>query len=484
MLVALFLFPIPRLDIGVRFVTVGRIMKYYFRFRLSWNVLLALGIMAPRLWAADDASTASAASAAPAPSTTPAAANSAVAAAASAPATGFWDRDNLLPDWDSWQSNLNDAGWKPFAIWTGEIWDNANGGIRDGIAQTSQLSFGGEADLEKLAGWKGATIRLSFNWIEGNNPNHNTGALASPTYYNPSNQMRLYNFYLKQKLLDDQLTVKIGQMGIDDDFSEPASLGIFLNAGISAAPTIYDQALANGDTTFPQYSVDGPGVFTRYDSKDLPVYGQLGVYMSDPGPDVSNNHGFDWRDGGGAAVLAETGWNYQIMHLPGTIAVGGFYNHGQFTNWDTNAVERGIYGTYGFVTQTLWQKMGADGTTPDSSLVGFAYGGVSGPSTRVGPASDFAMGLNWAGPLPGRPQDTAGLAMLYTRFSPNYTRSAFNPNGPGVTTAAETAMEFTYQIVVTPWFSVQPDAQVIFNPANAGTRATAIVIGLHVAVTF
>ena len=31
---------------------------------------------------------------------------------------------------------------------------------------------------------------------------------------------------------------------------------------------------------------------------------------------------------------------------------------------------------------------------------------------------------------------------------------------------------------------VQPDAQVIFNPANAGTRATAIVIGLHVAVTF
>ena len=74
--------------------------------------------------------------------------------------------------------------------------------------------------------------------------------------------------------------------------------------------------------------------------------------------------------------------------------------------------------------------------------------------------------------------------MLYTGFSPDYTRSAFNPNGPGVTTAGETVLEFTYQAVLTPWFTLQPDAQVVFNPAYAGTRSTAVAFGLRASVTF
>jgi porin len=77
-----------------------------------------------------------------------------------------------------------------------------------------------------------------------------------------------------------------------------------------------------------------------------------------------------------------------------------------------------------------------------------------------------------------------GAALLYTGFSPDFTRSAFNPNGPGVTTAAENVLEFTYQAVLTPWLTVQPDAQVVFNPANAHTRATAVVLGIRATVTF
>ena len=53
-----------------------------------------------------------------------------------------------------------------------------------------------------------------------------------------------------------------------------------------------------------------------------------------------------------------------------------------------------------------------------------------------------------------------------------------------MTTAAETVLEFTYQAVLTPWFTLQPDAQVVFNPANARTRSTAVVFGMRATVTF
>ncbi len=96
----------------------------------------------------------------------------------------------------------------------------------------------------------------------------------------------------------------------------------------------------------------------------------------------------------------------------------------------------------------------------------------------------FSAGVNWYAPLPFAPNDLAGVAVLYTGFSPDYTASAFNPVPLGVMTASETVVEATYQATVTPWLTVQPDLQVIFNPANAVTRATATVVGVRAVVTF
>ena len=222
----------------------------------------------------------------------------------------------------------------------------------------------------------------------------------------------------------------------------------------------------------------------RYDPQDLPFYSMSGIYLSDAGPDVSNNHGFDWHTSNSIALLQEVGWHYHLKSKDDALAVGGFYNDGAFTNWDTGAAQHGIYGVYGLVSQVLLQTKAADGGDPKTVLSGFAYAGWAGPDSRTIPTDCYAAGLNWNGPLPSRPQDTVAIAVLYTGFSSHYTRSAFNPNGPGVSTASETVVELTYQMALTPWFTVQPDAQVIFNPANAGTRATALVVGARATVSF
>jgi porin len=408
-------------------------------------------------------------------------------AAAAEPAeapTGFWDRDHLLDDWGGWRTAANDAGFSPFGTMTTEIWGNVNGGIRNGMTQNMVVNTGFEADLEKLAGWQGATLRASLNWVQGQDPDHNTGAFNNPSGSIAANQVRVYNLYLRQKLFDEQLTIKVGQIGADDDFFQCDDMALFCNGGFGTEPILYGQTLANGDMTIPQYAVDAPGVFVRYDPKDSPFYAMFGEYLSDPGPDVSNNHGFDWKGSNGAVAIGEAGWRYGLAGHDGKIKAGAYYDEGQFTDWNTGQPQRGIYGDYAAIEQTFLETAGKDGGKAQPVLSGYVLGGWAGPNSRVAPDWVLSAALNWNGPCPCRPNDVAGVAVLYTNFSSAYTGSAFNPNGPGVSTAAETVLEFTYQIQVAPWFQVQPDVQVIFNPANAGTRATALVVGARAVVTF
>jgi carbohydrate-selective porin OprB len=220
------------------------------------------------------------------------------------------------------------------------------------------------------------------------------------------------------------------------------------------------------------------------DPKNCPAYSQMAVYLTDAGPDASNNHGIDWHTGNGVMLAGESGVNFHVAQLPGTVAAGAFYMDGKFTNANTGAAQRGIYGVYGFINQTLLQTPATKDAEAQPVLAGYLLGGCAGPDECVGPDCDCGGGVTWFGPLPGRPQDSAGASVLYTGFSPDFTRSAFSPNGPGVTTAGETVLEFTYQAALTSWFVLQPDAQIVFNPANAGTRSTAVAIGLRATLSF
>jgi porin len=366
----------------------------------------------------------------------------AAAATPQAP-VGIWDQPYLLDDAGGWRTKLNAAGWQPFATWSAELWDNARGGIRDGTTDDMLLNAGTEADLQKLAGWDGGTFRISFDLAQSTHPDHNTGELNSPSSIDAADQIRVFELFLRQKLCDDQLTLKIGQIGADADFAQTPGTDLFLNAGLTGQPVMFSQTLANGDPAGPQFPMDAPGIFARLDPKGCPVYTQLGLYLADAGVDTSNNHGFDWHTGNGVLLAGETGGNYHVAQLPGMVAAGAFYMNGQFTNADSGAPQRGIYGVYGFINQTLLQTAGAKGADPSPVLAGYLFGGGAGPDERVGPDCNFGGGVDWYGPLPSRPQDTAGAALLYTGFSPAFTRSAFNPNGPGVTPAGETVLEFT-----------------------------------------
>ena len=123
---------------------------------------------------------------------------------------------------------------------------------------------------------------------------------------------------------------------------------------------------------------------------------------------------------------------------------------------------RGDYGVYGLFDQMLWRYPGDD---PNKGVGVFAL--VSAAPRDRNLANFYAeAGITVFG-IGGRPNDTFGLAAIYSPVSPSVS-------GLGADTAFfektrlpirdyELAVELTYQAKIMPGFYIQPDFQYIFH---------------------
>ena len=89
-------------------------------------------------------------------------------------------------------------------------------------------------------------------------------------------------------------------------------------------------------------------------------------------------------------------------------------------------------------------------------------------------------GFTYSGLLPGRNSDLFGIAFSITRFGDEFLDSISGAGGPAGKT--ERILEITYQIPVSPWMTLQPDLQVIFDPLDG--ESDAVAIGLRFQAAF
>jgi hypothetical protein len=73
--------------------------------------------------------------------------------------------DGMTGNWDGMRSALvAEHGVKIFGSYMAEVWGNTVGGLKQGALYTGLLGFGADVDLEKLIGWKGASIHNNWFW--------------------------------------------------------------------------------------------------------------------------------------------------------------------------------------------------------------------------------------------------------------------------------------------------------------------------------
>jgi porin len=221
---------------------------------------------------------------------------------------------------------------------------------------------------------------------------------------------------------------------------------------------------------------------------------RAGIFAGNAGDQGRNNqHGMRFRLGSdeGALIMAEadykTNTGENAAGLPGTFKLGGFYHTAKFEDFETGKSHRGDYGFYAVADQAVYRepcrccaKDPTDGGDKnEQGLNVFARVGGA-PEDRNIVSNYVEGGLNYKGLLPGRDDDVCGVACSFTRIS-----DEFQSDDAGHAQAHhETVLEFTYQAVLTPWLSVQPDVQYIFNPGAVQKQDDALVAGVRLNLTF
>ena len=424
-----------------------------------------------------------------------------------APSDGsLWQRDRLLGDPGGIRSRIEDAGFTITVQETSEVLGNVTGDTTGAVYEGSTLAAL-QIDTAKAIGLPGGTFRASMYQIHGQGLSaNNLGNLNTVSNIEASPGSRLFDLWYEQSLLGGAVSLRLGQQAADEEFQVSTYGGLFINASFGW-PTLAALALPGGGPAYPLAALGGR--LKLQPREDLTLL--LGVYSGSPArAGQDNTSGTSFVLDQGVFVIGEVQYaintGVTAAGAPGTYKLGAWYNSNAFPDqrYGANGLlladpsssgvplpHSGNYSIYAVADQMVWREPG----TKDEGIGVFAR--ITGASGDRNPVSAFVnAGATWKGAIPGRPDDTIGLGVGYARISDNaraadsdvasFSGSFYPVRGN------ETVLELTYQAAVTPWLTVQPDFQYIFNPGcgqpsvNDPTRkaADAAVLGMRGVVVF
>lgn len=391
-----------------------------------------------------------------------------------------------------YRAYLASRGFSYSLTYIGETFGVVSGGQRRGGIYEGRLDAQFDADLDKILGWSGATLHASLYQIHGHGlSRYYLGNLATTSSIEALSSSRLFELYLDQKLFNDTVSVRVGQLAADSEFIVSQYAGLFINATFGW-PTITASNLPSGG---PAYPLATPAIRVKYSPfEQLTLMGA--VFNGDPAgpgpgdPQINNRAGLDFRTKDPAFIIAEAAYAYNQdkndKGLPGTVKLGGWYHLGRFDDQrfaiatpdatslllaDSNSsgVARRLGGNSG-VYAVLDQLLYREPDTKDGGLGIFARVSAS-PNDRNLVSFYADGGLTYKGLIPGRPDDTAGVSAAYIRISSSargFDQDSALLNGTGfeAVRSSEAVIEATYQAQIVPGFTVQPDFQYIFRPGG------------------
>lgn len=425
---------------------------------------------------------------------------------------GFWERDTLFGDPGGVRSRLETRGLTLSLSETSEVLGNPTGGRRQTVVYAGLTRIGFVLDTEKAFGLPGGTFKATGLQIHGRGLSLNALGSNLHTISNLEASNRgtlLGELWYEQAFASGKFTVRAGQLLADQEFITSQYAGLFINATFGW-PTYTANTLPGGGLAYPFGAL---GV--RVQAKPAEDWTLLaGVFNGDPnGPQrldgrASNPSGTAFRLNDGVFAIGEVQYALNggddATGLPGTYKIGGWYHSGQFDDLrrDTNgrlladsssdgqaAMRRGNWSVYGVVDQLVWREPG----TKDQGLGVFARI-MGGPGDRNLLNFYADAGVTYKGLVPGRVNDTAGVAVAVARFSDNAAKAdsdAVLAGSPRPIRRSETVLELTYQASIAPWWQLQPVAQYVFRPSGEPDPARpdrrlpdALVLGLRTNIAF
>ncbi|WP_298957770.1 carbohydrate porin [uncultured Methylobacterium sp.] len=419
------------------------------------------------------------------------------------------------------RARLGAAGIRYSLTYTSGVLGNVTGGARRGAIYQGLLDGQFDADLGPLLGWSGAAFHANAYQIHGRGLQRSyLRSLAAVSGNETLPATRLFEAWIEQRLFDDRLGIRLGQLSADTEFIVSQTATLFIN-GTFGWPDIAGANLPSGG---PAYPLATPGIRAKVEpNRNLSV--QIGLYDGDPAgravpagsldPARLNRNGTNFRFHDPPLVIAEAAYAYNldpstwggvILGEPGTVTLGAWHHFGRFDDLRRDSAGlplasplgdgvprrlRGEDGIYAMIDQTLFREPGRDqGLSAFVRLMG-----SPGSASLLDLYLDA--GFAYRGLLPGRPRDTAGIAVTYQRISDaarRADRDAIALTGqPQPVRDFEAVVEATYQIVAAAGLTVQPHVQYFVRPGGgianpifpgAGRMKNALVFGVSTAIRY
>jgi porin len=391
-----------------------------------------------------------------------------------------------------------------------DLLGNVQGGQKEGGAYSGLLNLGLAVDLQKTAGWEGASFKNTWVWLYGNNVSQNfTGNVLTASTIAAQPGFLCYELWLQQNLFHDVVSLRGGLIPFDTEFMTSDTANLFVNSAF-VPMALVSLNLPNGG---PQYPAATPGLRLALQPTSWLTL-RTAFMQGNPFLQQNNPHNFNWNFGSAGGLLnlneAAVSWNKDAgaKGLPGTAKVGCWFQTGQGPeagdeesfSYGSPAAVASSSGFYGIIDQQLYRPP-AKSAKACSSKNPVPTGNAAVPAcdcSGKGLSSFFQIGFDpqqvsvssfytsaglvYTGLIPTRDADKLGVSFAYARMS-DYLRSKATEAGvPGA--SFESVAELTYSIRLAPSIALQPDLQYILHPGGTQQYGNALVVGVRAVVDF
>ena len=402
----------------------------------------------------------------------------------------------VLGDWGGLRTRLYQRGIDFQLGYTLELAANPRGGDEHLLRHADQFNFGVTFDLQKLLGWHGAKVQATITDRNGDNlsADANLGTLMQvQEVYGRGNVFRLTQLWYEQALFDDMLNVKVGRMGVGEDFM-PFSC-YFQNLSFCGSLP------GNIVSTWYNWPVSQWAARVRVNfTRD--TYAQIGAYDVNPG-NLQNSNALRLNTPGSSSIGTlfplEIGWTPKLGEagLPGAYRVGLWYDTSNLpdvfyaANGNPLVLSPGVppltnsHESGGYVV--MQQQVTTRDGDPARGLTVFGNF-VQADRNTATIDQVITVGVFYNGLFDARPQDQLGFAVGRTHVNSRVAQGQQLQNaaglGPVPVQNSEYPVELYYSINATRWLIVRPNVQYIHRPGGTSDNPNVVVLGLKASLSF
>jgi porin len=388
---------------------------------------------------------------------------------------------------------LNDWGFTPVLNLVQMYLANPGVGQQTGNHEAlTFISVGGDFDMQKIAGFPGATIhfqQLFVPWTTNLGWGTQVGDVLAgqPGPYVPK-VSHLAMFTWEQKAFQDKLDFEVGKSNPGLYFAAPVC-----NQGFGCQSAILQD---NAGMNPPIYVNWGGRV--RYNF--TPAWSvQAGVWRSNPAFPFTN--GWEWTDTvpDSNVYLANVVYRttYQTDPYPKSYELMLYYNTRTQTDPYTLGTHNGTSGIYFGGRQVIYRPDGGQAGAPDPTAVSlFATAtGSFDPHSSTGLEMTGSAGVIVEAPLRSRPHDSISLSFNWATLTPHEQAYLGQENlaagGTGYTVGRtqyglklDANIAATRSIILSPYVMRTWNTNTWGNPSYAGTPRNGVVAGVLATVFF